>query len=444
MSTVTVYSIESAQTSPATTAADVLDSSGSEWTDQADRARELSRWSDAGQWVGSASDAASHRIQSSFNRLDAMGLSSQAIGLMGTTHVGLIEVAQTAVRAALLTARAAFMQVTPQGVVTPGPAALIPEMGAAAQGLASSLTGVLSSAVTMVQTLDASSAGAVRVMSSTAQEVPEAAGVGVETIGTAPHGSSNTQDPPQVSQLDTPHGPVFVVGDVQAAESITTFVSGVGSSGEGASLNTTQWAVHEVEKARAEGKNIAVVAWHGYQAPSSIKDAISDGPARTAAPDLRNFQRGLRATNPDAHLNVVGYSYGSVVVGEAAETEGPGLEADTLRFLGSPGVGADSAKELNLATDGPGEVTSEHAPGDLIQLSTNPLFGVHGADPSSPGFGAGRGDGDGSSWSEYLWNQLMDGYIASQPDLDTHSSYLWDPSLDLTGIGTGTSPINAH
>jgi hypothetical protein len=98
------------------------------------------------------------------------------------------------------------------------------------------------------------------------------------------------------------------------------------------------------------------------------------------------------------------------VVGKAAAT--PGLAADSVVFVGSPGVGVDSAAELRVP---PGEVWASTSRSDIIQYAavapgslprdvavaaTVPLVGPwlafgrpeddlwFGHNPSDPGFGA--------------------------------------------------------
>ena len=425
---VTVYSIEDARTEASKQTTDVAARSGKVLRQQAGDAREQAEWSANKQWIGPAADAATHRLDASLNQLDVLGVSAQSVSIVADTYIQVFQLAQGVISAALSTARATFMPVTPAGHVSAPALAWIPGLGTSAQVLAETLTRILTSAVALVHALDSGSGGAVSALASVTNTMPVMRELPPAPVGTTSTMPEDSTDPPQITRIETAKGPVFVVGDVDSAESITTFVSGVGSSSEGAMHNTSQWAMQEVERARAEGKNIAVVAWHGYRAPENLVGAIGNSAAHKAVPDLQAFQRGLRERNPDAQLTVVGYSYGSVVVGAAAALNGPGLEADDVTFVGSPGVGARSADELQLNSAGPSHVESHHVPGDLIQLATGPEFGIHGPDPSSPNFGTERAPG----WSEYQWQRLMDLYILGREDADTHSSYLWDPALDLT------------
>ncbi|MGS2613376.1 alpha/beta hydrolase [Micromonospora sp. LZ34] len=152
----------------------------------------------------------------------------------------------------------------------------------------------------------------------------------------------------------------------------------------------------------------AAVLWLDYDAPDFLHEAVWPGQARDAGPALHWFQEGLRATHegPPARQTVLGHSYGSLVVGNAAREHG--LAADALVFVGSPGVGVAHAADLGLPA---GQVWASTAADDVIRLARPPdelarrglvgaaplgatlgLAGGHelwfGRDPTDPGFGA--------------------------------------------------------
>lgn len=470
----TVFAIDSANCTAAWRAAGAIGGVGQQWADTAGAARKEARWEEAEQWLGPAAEAAAHRVDAAVNQWDVAGVSAQAVGMLAGVHVGILALAQRVVQAALTTARVALMRVSGDGTVTGGWTATVPGVGA---GVAGALSSTLRSALAMVTLSDAAAGHVVRALGSAGREAVDLSDLGDVggMAGTREAGDVSFQGDagreavdrsPPVQRIDTDGGPVFIAGDVRSAEVVTTFVSGVGSSGDGPMATTREWARHEVAQAQAQGRNIAVVAWHGYRAPNNLAEGVGTSRAQVGARDLREFQRNLRAQNPGAKLNLVGFSYGSVVAGAAATR---GVEADSLTFLGSPGVGASSAEELRLLRRGvehEGEVRSEHVPGDLIQLTTEPTFGVHGPDPSQPGFGRTNpsqldpSQSDSSqpdpsqpgpsqpgpsqpgfdrsrhsqaeSWSSYHWQRLLDLYILARGDHDTHSSYLWDPSVEVT------------
>ena len=187
------------------------------------------------------------------------------------------------------------------------------------------------------------------------------------------------------------------------------------------------------------------VLWLDYDAPDFLHEAASARQAEEGAAGLRRFQEGLRATHdgPAAHQTVLGHSYGSVVVGAAAA--GP-LAADSVVFVGSPGVGVGSAAELSVPA---GQVWSSTSRSDVIQyLAVSPKSLVHdlplagGVPVLGPALAFGTPERD-------LWfghNPSDPGFgarvFASQAD-GGHLGY-WDhgrPALDaLAGITLGRTP----
>ncbi|WPF65948.1 MULTISPECIES: alpha/beta hydrolase [unclassified Corynebacterium] len=202
-----------------------------------------------------------------------------------------------------------------------------------------------------------------------------------------------------------------VFGDLDSAESVTTFVAGVGSS------DPHSWPA-QLERGRsiAHATGGAAITWLGYQAPATLPQAIATDPARAGAQELQRFQRDLTARNPRQRRVVLGYSYGSVVVGQAATT---GLLADAVVLMGSPGVPLDHASKFHLRGSGPGSVHALTSTGDLIDLTATGRGGVHGVDPTATRFGAKvwpTGPGDHSSyWDDPLVFQALR-EISAPPD----------------------------
>ena len=205
---------------------------------------------------------------------------------------------------------------------------------------------------------------------------------------------------------------VVAVGDPDRARHVLSHVPGMTSdlASAGGELTRVERVVtRAAELAPAEAAS--GVLWLDYDAPDFLHEAASDRQAREGADGLRRFQDGLRATHdgPAAHQTVLGHSYGSVVVGTAAA--GP-LAADSVVFVGSPGVGVDSADRLSVPA---GQVWSSTSRSDVIQyLAVSPRSLLHdlpvaagvpvlgpalafgtperdlwfGHNPSDPGFGA--------------------------------------------------------
>lgn len=193
---------------------------------------------------------------------------------------------------------------------------------------------------------------------------------------------------PDLTLLEVGEGHlVAAIGDIDTADSVTTVVSGVGSSEQ------ERWP-GKIQRIRtiAQATGGAGVLWLGYRAPDNVVSGIAADPAERGGRDLREFQEALAERDPRQHRTVIGHSYGSVVLGAAASpSDGPGLAADTAVLLGSPGVGVSRASQLQLV-GGPDNteprVIAVTGSQDPIGLTATALNGVHGVDPAWPGFGA--------------------------------------------------------
>lgn len=235
---------------------------------------------------------------------------------------------------------------------------------------------------------------------------------------------------------------VVALGDPDHAANVLTHVPGMTSdlaSFDGELTRAARVAGRATEVAPAA--STSAVLWLDYDAPDFLDEAASARRAAAAAPALRRFQDGLRATHqgPPAHQTVVGHSYGSLVVGKAAT--GAGLDADDLVFVGSPGVGVDSAAQLRVPA---GHVWSSTSRTDIIQYAAVSPRGIVDTLTRTAGLSGGFG------WPErYLWfgpNPSDPAFgahtFASQPDAG-HLGY-WDPgrpALDaLAAITLGRNP----
>lgn len=156
------------------------------------------------------------------------------------------------------------------------------------------------------------------------------------------------------------------------------------------------------------GESTAVVSWLGYDAPEVGGSMTTTGRADAAAGDLRSFTHGLREshTGERAHMTVLGHSYGSTVVGDAA-SHSNGIDADDVVVVGSPGMTVDHAKDLQMDPD---HVWAGWAPDDIV--STVASDKTLGENPADKEFGGKIFDvdtsGHGGYWdegSESLSNQ---------------------------------------
>jgi hypothetical protein len=204
---------------------------------------------------------------------------------------------------------------------------------------------------------------------------------------------------------------VVALGDPDRAAHVLTQVPGMTAdlaSYQGELVRAERIAERAAELAPAAASS--AIMWLGYDAPDFVDEAASRAPAEAGAVELRRFQEGLRATHDGvpAHQTVLGHSYGSLVVGRAAAE--PGLAADDVVFVGSPGVGADSAAELRVpagrvwastswsdviqwAAVSPGSLAEDLAvsrlPGGALVAFGRPEDNLYfGTNPSDPAFGA--------------------------------------------------------
>jgi hypothetical protein len=160
---------------------------------------------------------------------------------------------------------------------------------------------------------------------------------------------------------------VVAAGDPDHAANVVTHVPGMTADVASFGGELTR-AERVAARATELGPNAATsaVLWLGYDAPDFVDEAASARRAETGVPALRRFQEGLRASHdgPAARQTVIGHSYGSLVVGKAAVE--PGLAADNVVFVGSPGVGVDSVRDLGMPAD---RVWSSTSRSDVIQYA---------------------------------------------------------------------------
>jgi hypothetical protein len=196
---------------------------------------------------------------------------------------------------------------------------------------------------------------------------------------------------------------VLAVGNPDHADSVLTYVPGTGAALATSAIGLQRVAAMAADAARvAPHQRTAAVYWLDYDAPSNLPAATSTRYAADATDQLRRYADGVRVTSDGARHTVLGHSYGSTVVGHTAAG---GLKADSLVFVGSPGVGVESASRLLIDGDPAVDVWSTTASNDQIRAA-NPQRvvaatpsgwlltrvvdipdQVHGADPSGSGFG---------------------------------------------------------
>ena len=196
---------------------------------------------------------------------------------------------------------------------------------------------------------------------------------------------------------------VEVFGDLAGAQRVAILVPGADTSidtfDSNAGLSQSARALSEGIEATG-GSDVAVVAWLGYATPDTMSlAALTTGRAEDGAGELRPFITVLQSMN-DAEVSLFCHSYGSVVCGFAAS----GMTVSDIVVYGSPGMGADSAVELD--TDA--RVWAARSGGDWIGLVPNVSLSIldttigFGSDPIDPSFGASALDAGDGGHGKYL------------------------------------------
>ncbi|MFI6813872.1 alpha/beta hydrolase [Nonomuraea sp. NPDC050328] len=179
-------------------------------------------------------------------------------------------------------------------------------------------------------------------------------------------------------------------GDPDAADITVTSVSGLSSSLDGAAGEVQRSrALWQQSSTTSGGRAVASITWLGYDAPQldpgifqASRSVTLDRAAALGGVALAGFMDGLRASHRPsgtARSVVVGHSYGSLTTGKAAVLR-PGRLADTLVFVGSPGVGVSHVSELGMRGS---QVWVGEAGTDPVAM-----LGRFGRDPGRPEFGA--------------------------------------------------------
>ncbi|WP_120673860.1 alpha/beta hydrolase [Micromonospora musae] len=221
---------------------------------------------------------------------------------------------------------------------------------------------------------------------------------------------------------------IIAVGNPDEARHTAVWVPGLGTTLDSTKGNVERvMHLQEAADVLTPGRagDVATVMWLGYDAPELDLSVALEERSRQGAGPLVNFVDGLHATHLDGstHLTVVGHSYGSTVVGEAALSGN--LRADDLITAGSPGTHADHADQLmadprhvwaGSATDDPvsnptgnpysvGALAGAHgtALGGLTEALVAAYDDGHGPSPHTDQFGANRYTVDTHGHSDY-WN----------------------------------------
>jgi hypothetical protein len=235
---------------------------------------------------------------------------------------------------------------------------------------------------------------------------------------------------------------------------VGTFVPGTNSKLESFSDNT-RIARNLADKANPRG-SLGMLVWQGGHFPQDL-EAIDAAPSRDLAPRLARAVDGLPVAE-GTDTTVIGYSYGSAVVGLA---EAGGMSADRVMYVSGAGLGhgVEGIDEFPETRDVPHYATL--APGDytvgLIQGTQGGLLGGEQGHGTSPLGAEGvvrletgyvddsRGRESGALMGHQVWtgkgtssmyqqvfNVLTDGpLVAYADDGQWHNMYLTDRNLPI-------------
>jgi pimeloyl-ACP methyl ester carboxylesterase len=251
-------------------------------------------------------------------------------------------------------------------------------------------------------------------------------------------GSKDPWAPPQVFLLryqpeafSGEGAAAIAMGNPDTAVNTAVLVKGLGSAvGVGMLSNPDGVRLYQEVARAGSGKRTAVVMWVGYDAPNTVFDPGLYEPnmARTGGQLLAADVNALAVTHQGAptHMTVVGHSYGSTVVSDAAAMYG--MRTNDVVLVGSPGTDrAHSAADFRLSPGGHLYVGA--ASGDAVTWSPGhargpgligPSLGGLGDDPAVDGFGSTR------------FKAEVPGYTAN-PIYD-HSHYFDEGSESLFSI----------
>ncbi|WP_405708809.1 alpha/beta hydrolase family protein [Streptomyces xanthophaeus] len=242
---------------------------------------------------------------------------------------------------------------------------------------------------------------------------------------------------------------IVSIGNPDTADNVVTYVPGTFAKLESIDGDIGRAEALQLKAERQDpARSTASIVWLGYDAPQGITtDATETKWADEAKEPLGGFIQGIEEANHrDGGVNqtLLGHSYGSLVVGQTMSMH-MDLPVDNAIMVGSPGVGVDHAKDLNIPAD---RVFAATAQNDLINLAPPPagplaplnpkaymeFFDdhsiVHGTDPTSDDFGG--------EVFEVPNGQLP---IVHGEMMPAHSQY-WDekPLGSLARIVTGGQP----
>ena len=170
----------------------------------------------------------------------------------------------------------------------------------------------------------------------------------------------------------------IAIGNPDTADNTAVVVPGTGNSVESGWLSQDDAARVYDQTAKADPtQSTAVVAWMGYDAPDGLTDVRVGQPdlARQGGDLLAGDINALSVTNQgDSHVTVIGHSYGSTTVADAAA--GSGMRVDDVVLIRSPGTDLAQSADFHLPEGGHVYVGA---------ASTDPITHLGGMQSTMPG-----------------------------------------------------------
>jgi hypothetical protein len=199
---------------------------------------------------------------------------------------------------------------------------------------------------------------------------------------------------------------VEVIGDLARADRVAIIVPG--ADGLLTNFDDPKWAgggaraLHRGAQAADPSSRLAVVAWLGYDSPSTRSPAVlTDGRADDASRELASFAGALHRVNDRAGIALLCHSYGTVVCAKAApRLSERRVPVRDIALYGSPGVGVRKATALNTSA----RVWAGRSSADWTRFVPKLRIGRigFGQDPTAPSFGALHFDAGTGTHSGYL------------------------------------------
>lgn len=222
----------------------------------------------------------------------------------------------------------------------------------------------------------------------------------------------------------------IAIGNPDTADNTTVLVPGTGSSVRDGYLTHRDGLNVYNETQRADpGKSNSVLVWMGYHAPDSALDPQIGQTtlARNGGGLLAGDVNALAVTHggDPSHVTVMGHSYGSTTVADAAA--GSGMHANDIVLVGCPGTDlAHSAGDFHLPEGGHVYVGA---------ASTDPITHLGGIQGHMPGTGVTIGLGSDPAVEGYGSTRFKAEAPGLTFPLKDHSSYFTPGNESLFSIG---------